>query len=110
MEVGKRSPPASQAATPTQILENGYSPDVMSRPTRTSEWMPSVAMLGAPGLRSLACTDLSKHFEDMYSVTHTQVWDGAPNATFGAACRVGEQVVFAMRSLVKFLGCFSDIL
>lgn len=82
LEVGKGSPPSSPTATPTRILENGYSPYTMSQPTCPAEWMALAAVLGAPGLCSLVCIDISKHFEDMDKVTHTQILDGALNATF----------------------------
>lgn len=63
----------SPAASPTRILEDGYSPDIQNRPTKPSEWLASVLCGQVPSLRKLPCKDLTDVFSDCDDVEETRL-------------------------------------
>ena len=48
----------------TRTLENRYSPDIMSKPKKTSQFMEKIVVGCAPRLQNLPCKDLSGMFKD----------------------------------------------
>ena len=60
--------------TPTQIIDELQSPDIVSQPTRPSEWMVTMATSCAQKLQKVPHRDLEECFKDFENtVPNTQV-------------------------------------